>query len=474
MNSTLTMIDFAALSPLLILLLGSSIVLLVESFAEKFARTFSFYMTSATILLALYCTFVAPASTNSLITPWLRFDQFAFFFSVFFLVIGFASTLLSHTYFTKFNISNGEYYFLFLSALIGLILISSAADFLTLFLGLETLSISLYILCGYIKKWKTSNEASIKYFFMGALATGFLLYGVALVYGAIGTTNFDHLLESYNAIGNDSQKLLFLVGIMLITLGLFFKAAIVPFHAWAPDVYGGAPTPITAFMAVGTKAAAFAALARIFLIGLPQFNIAWNEAVTVLAYITLIYANFVAMRQTQLRRFFAYSGISHAGFLLIPLIASTPDSLQALLFYLVIYALATLGSFAILVMMDKGSEGVTLNDLKGLFKQSPLAAFSLAICFLTLAGIPPTAGFFAKFFLFKVAFEAGYYPLVIVALLTTILSAYYYLRFISYLFATSEKHAPLQRTWSSECVAYAATLGIIILSIYPAFILKIS
>lgn len=472
MNISFGPADFASLSPLLILFAGTLLLLLLEAFTEVFARKYASYVTLATLGAAIYAAYLAPASTNPLLTPWIAFDSLSRIFRLFFLIIGLASTLLAIPFFQRFSTSyptpRGEFYFLLLSAVFGLILIGLSADFLTLFLGLETLSISLYILVGYMKKWNLSHEAAIKYFLMGALGAAFLLYGIALIYGATGTTRFDGLLTAYQKLSGSSQTL-FLSGIALVTLGLAFKAAIVPFHVWAPDVYDGAPTPVTAFMAVGTKVGAFAAFARVFLVALPNFDPIWNEGLSFLAYLTLIYANYVAMRQTLLRRFFAYSGISHAGFLLIPLVASTPDSLNALLFYLVVYALATLGAFAVLAFLDQRSAGVTLSDFRGLFSRSPLLAGILALFFLTLAGIPPTVGFFAKFYLFKVAFEAGYYGLVIVALLTTILSAYYYLRFVAAMFTDSpaEEGAPA-RSWPAAIVGLLACAAILLLSIYPA------
>ncbi len=227
-------------------------------------------------------------------------------------------------------------------------------------------------------------------------------------------------------------------------------------------------------MAIGTKAGAFAALVRIFMVQLPNFDLVWNHAIALLVYPTLIYANFVALRQVQLRRFFAYSGISHAGFLLIPLAAGTAEALPALLFYLVIYAIATMGAFAILAYLDHGSEGVKLRDLNGLFRRSPYLAGILSICFLTLAGIPPTVGFFAKFYLFKVAFQAGYYGLVIVGLLTTILSAYYYLRFISVMFTQNphEDKAPIC-LWPAAIVGLVSCTVLLIISIFPAPLLHL-
>lgn len=467
MNIALKSVDFAALSPLLFLMGATLILLLIESFAEKAAKKLSSLIALAAILLALIATFIAPVSHHPLLTPWLIFDPFTQFFTIFFLMIGLASTLLASSFFQRFDASQGEYFFLLLSALFGLILIGAAADFLILFLGLETLSIALYALCGYMKKWEVSHEAAVKYFLIGALATSFFVYGIALIYGAVGTTRFHDLLPAYQSlVGN--RKVLFLGGIALVTLGLAFKAALVPFHVWAPDVYDGAPTPVTAFMAVGTKVGAFVAFARIFLIALPQFNPMWNQAMAWLAILTMVYANIVALRQTQLRRFFAYSGISHAGFLLIPFVAGTTEALPALTFYLVVYAAATLGSFAILAFLDQHRQGVFLDDLQGLFLRAPFLAGGFTLCLLTLAGIPPTAGFFAKFYVFKIALQAGDYLLVGVGLLTTILSAFYYMRIISMLFsnAISKMKTPIY-SWSAAVVEVASLSAILILSFFP-------
>lgn len=473
MNIRLGLNDLAALSPLLIILVASLIMLLLESFAEKFSRKYAAFLTFAAIVIAFLVATEAPISDNPLLTPWLRFDGLTRFFTLFFLAIGLGTTLLAAAFFQRFNATTGEYFFLLLSALFGLILISSSADFLTLFLGIETLSLSLYVLCGYMKKWIISRESAIKYFFMGSLAAAFLLYGIALIYGAVGTTRFDGLLTAYQKLSEGPDRVLFLSGITLVTLALAFEAAVVPFQVWAPDVYDASPTPVTAFMAIGTKVGAFAALISVFMVALPHFDTRWNQGLAILVYLTLIYANFVALRQIHLRRFFAYSGISHAGFLLIPLVAGTTEALPALLFYLVVYAFATLGAFAVLAYLDEGREGVKLNDLYGLFQRSPYLAVILTLCFLTLAGIPPTVGFFAKFYLFKVAFEAGYYGLVIVGLLTTILSAYYYLRFVAVMFThePQERHK-LTQLWPAGLVGIISGFAIVVFSIFPAPILK--
>lgn len=467
MNITLDLIDYIALSPFLILLIGALLLLLIESFTENFSQKISMPLTCITFLCALFALFRMPVEHNTLLTNWLSFDHSSFLFSAFFICIGLAVTLLSSAFFERFQSSHGEYYFLLVSATVGLMLIGASADFLTLFIGLETLSISLYVLCGYIKRWELSHESALKYFLMGALASALLLYGIALVYGAVGTTQLANLLTAYQSLNQLSEKMLFLGGIALITLGFAFKAAVVPFHVWAPDAYDGAPTPVTAFMSVGTKVGAFAAFVRVFLLALPNFNFYWNEAITWLAYLTLIYANLVAMRQVQLRRFFAYSGISHAGFLLIPLAAITPDSFNALVFYLVTYSLATLGAFSVLAFLDHKSEGVLISDLRGLFYKHSFLALILTLCLLTLAGIPPTVGFFAKLYIFKVAIEAHSYGLVIVGLMTTILAAYYYLRIVVTLFAEPHTEVISSKSWQAGILGTFSVISLIFISLFP-------
>jgi NADH-quinone oxidoreductase subunit N len=473
MNPSLHLVDFAALSPLLILLLGSLCILLAEAFLgsnpEKRAQNiFMQALMYLTLAAALMANHLAPASDNALLTPWISFTALSKTFSQLFLWIGLATTLLIDAFLKRFEATRGEFYFLLLASLFGLLLIGLSNDFLTLFLGLETLSISLYILCNYMKQWKISQESAIKFFLTGSIAAAILLYGIALIYGALGTTRFDTLLAKFQELSAPSDKLLFQAGIALVTLGLCFKAAIVPFHQWAPDVYAGATNPVTAFLAVGSKAGAFVAFIQVFLIALPGYDTTWNYTMAFFIILTLIYANYVALKQTELRRFFAYSGVSHAGFLLIPFVAGTPAAIPTILFYLVVYAIATLGVFAVMSYLDTQSTGPRFDDLRGLYKRSPLAAAILTLCLLTLGGIPPTAGFVAKFLIFKVAFEAGYIPLVVVALLTTILSAYYYLRMVALVFSgcVKEEKTP-SKLYPAVVIGVAACAGIILLSLYP-------
>lgn len=451
MITTLSSNDLAYLSPLLILLGAALIILLIESFAESVSQLISPLLTLGAFIAAIFSTLLLASNMNPLITDWINFDVTGKFFTLLFLGIGSASTLLSWSFFKENPTSRGEYFFLLVSAVFGLILIGVSADFLILFLGIEILSISSYVLCSYMKRWELSHEAALKYFLTGSIASAFLVYGIGLVYGSSGTTSFDNILTSI------SNKNLFLSGMGLVLLGLAFKAAIVPFHFWAPDVYSGSPTPVTGFMAVGTKAGAFAALIKA--------TMGMNNLIAILAYATIIYATIVAMRQVQLRRFFAYSGIAQAGYMLIPLAAG---NLEALKFYLLIYTLATIGCFTVLAFLDNKREGPILSDLYGLYFRSPFLAILMALSLLTLAGIPPTAGFFAKLYIFKAAFDAGYYFLVIVGLIMAIFSAYYYLRMIGVMFSEKpEIETAPTLTWPAAIVGLVSLIGLMIFNIIP-------
>lgn len=464
MNVSFTSIDVAALSPLLMVLAGALGFLLLETFHPEWIKK-QFLPYSLGILgLSLGASFFAPPSSHSLLTPWIQFDVLARWFNLFFLWIGVALVLMAPPFFERFSLRCGEFGFLLFSALFGLMLIGSSADFLLLFLGIETLSLSLYVLCCYVKGESLASESSIKYFLLGALTAAFLTYGIALIYGALGTTRLDAL---FVPLSGELPQSLFYGGLSLVLVGLCFEAAIVPFHTWAPDVYEGASTPVTAFMAVGTKVGAFAAFLRVFF-GVFQAEALLNGMVfALLAYPTLLYANFLALRQIQLRRFFAYSGISHAGFLLIPMAAGTPDAQSALLFYLVVYALATLLAFSVIMVLDDKPEGITIHDLRGLFYRSPVSASILALSFLTLAGIPPTVGFTAKFAILYAGFQAGYVTLVIVGLLTTVLSAVYYLRFVGAMFQEPVSAKALPRIPSIEFLSAVTAALLVLGSFFP-------
>lgn len=469
--------DLSSLNPLVTLLIGALGLLLIEAFSEKLSRKYSFYFTITTLVFAFFDTYQTRISTNELITHWIVVDNISQTFTYFFLAIGLGTVLLTRSFFNSLLISCGEFYFLVLASLFGLILIASSADFLTLFLGLETLSLSLYVLCTYVKKWKISHEAAIKYFLIGSIGAAFLLYGIALTYGAIGDTRFSLLLTNYHLIDNSPDKFLFNAGIAFVTVGFLFKAAAVPFHIWAPDVYAGSPTPVTAFMSVATKVGAFAAFTRVFLVDLSNWNPLWNEGIAIVSVITLLFANYVAIQQKELRRFFAYSGISHSGFALIPIAAGGEEgAIYALCFYLAVYSFATLGCFSVLCSLDvlknlENNNGIALNDLKGLFYRSPFLAVIFSIFLMTLGGIPPTVGFLSKFYLFKIAWSAEFYTLTVVALLTTILSAFFYLRFIAIMLRDQNEEKNIKLSPAIIVLGSFCVLGIIWFSVNPQSLL---
>lgn len=460
--------DYAALCPLLILVGSALLLLVIESFFEKISKEISPLLAFLGFAAALICLLNQNVSTNPLLTRWLQFDAASQYFSLLFLATGMGTTVLSFPFLKRGVHSAGEYSFLLTAAVFGLILVGMSADLLTLFIGIETLSLSLYVLCGYLKKDRFAQESAIKYFLMGALSSAFLLFGIALLYGSAGSTQLDALLAASENLPNQSEAILFYGGLGLVLLGLSFKAAVFPFHNWAPDVYAGAPTPVTAFMAVGTKAGAFAALTRVVIEALPQLNAPWHNLLAFLAVPTLIYANWVALKQTHLRRFFAYSGISHAGFLLVGVAAGTSEAFQAVLFYLVLYTLATLAAFAVIATLETDEKGLSLENLKGLFRHSPFMAGILALSLFTLAGIPPTAGFFAKFFIFKVAFEQGYIFPILVGLAAALFGAFYYTRIVALMFmepATEE--LPEKKLMPAMVIGLFCFILLLVFSIYP-------
>ncbi len=368
---------------------------------------------------------------------------------------------------------SGEYYTLLMLATVGMMMVASARDLLIVFLGIETFSIALYILAGFSRRQWQSNEAALKYLLLGGFASGFLLYGIALVYFSTGSTLFPNIanalsqgVPSGELLGSSSAPV-FYAGIALILIGLGFKASAVPFHQWTPDVYEGAPTPVTAFMATGAKAAAFAAILRIFpgAFGDAVVSAQWHHVVLVLAVLTMTVGNVIALSQNGLKRMLAYSSIAHAGYLLVGVLtcgaavrnsglAGMEDAVArayaGVLFYLLIYTVMTIGAFAVVVYLEnqrtkeisnKENSNVQVDELKGLASRSPFMAAMLTLFLFSLAGIPPTAGFFGKFSIFFEAMHQGLIGLLIVGVLNSVISVYYYLRPVVAMYSADENEA---------------------------------
>lgn len=354
-------------------------------------------------------------------------DTFALGLKVIVLTAAALAVLLSVSYIPTVNQQTGEYYTLLLLCAAAMMVMGSATDLIVVFLALETFSLALYILTSLNRYNPRSSEAGLKYFLLGAFASAFFVYGAALIYGATGSTQYTAIAAAL--AGGSGQPSLLYPGIALLIVGFGFKVSLVPFHMWTPDVYQGAPTPVTAFMSVGTKAAAFAAFIRVFLTALPQEHATWSWMLAILAVITMTLGNFAALRQTSLKRMLAYSSIAHAGYVLVGLTGGTPTSATGAIFYLFSYAFMNIGAFAVVIMLEKAGEDDALqNRAAGIGKRWPMLALAMAIFMFSLTGIPPLSGFFGKLFVFKAAVDGGYAWLAVIGMLNSAVAAYYYLR----------------------------------------------
>ncbi len=360
-------------------------------------------------------------------------DDFALFFNGIFCVTAALVLMLSVGYVRRQGVEAGEYYVLVLFAALGMMLMASALDLLVIFLGLELMSLSLYVLAGFFRTRATGNESAMKYFLLGAFASGFFLYGIALLYGATGTTNLARLAAALAAPRVATEPLV-LAGLALLLVGFGFKTSAVPFHQWAPDVYEGAPTAVAALIATGSKAAAFAALLRV-LIAMRALQPDWALVVWLIAALTMTVGNVVALAQQNLKRMLAYSSIAHAGYMLVGLAAGLEVGSAAVLYYLVVYSFATVGAFGVILLLERdGLEMVDLAGYGGLAARHPILALVLTVCLLSLIGLPPTAGFVGKFYLFGAAIRGGLVWLAVIAVLNSVVAAYYYLRLIVYMY----------------------------------------
>ncbi len=403
--------------------------------------------------------------------PMVVVDNYATFLNAVFLITAFITVFISVNYLKKANIERGEYYYLMLFSISGMMLMGMANDLILVFLALELLSIPLYVLSGFARPRVDSEESAIKYFLLGAFASGFLVFGIALVYGATGTTALPGLLDSIGDAG-----VLGLAGTVLVLVGFAFKVAAVPFHMWTPDVYEGAPTAVTAFMSVGAKAAGFAAMIRVFVYALPAIGDTWVPAIATIAALTMIVGNVVALAQQNVKRMLAYSSIAHAGFIMMGVAAAadSQEGVSAALFYIMAYLFTNLGAFAVVIAVEReDTKGLGLEDYKGLAKRSPFMALALAFFMLSLTGVPPTGGFSAKFFVFRAAIDAGLVWLAIIGVITSVVSAYFYLRlvFLSFMYdgeGEVDAHPALR---AAVLIGVAATL---LLGFLPGILLDVA
>jgi NADH-quinone oxidoreductase subunit N len=404
------------------------VVLMVDLFSPPGQGANSGVMALIGIGLAFWATVRLWGNEAALFGGMIVVDAASLWFQAIFLVVGFITVLLSIQYAAEAGLEQGEYYALLLFALLGAMLMAAGGDLLIIFLGLEIMSLAQYILAGMRHNIPKSSESALKYFLLGAFATGFLLYGISLIYGATGTTNLPAIVTAVREGGLADHPLL-TIGMGLLVVGFGFKIAAVPFHMWTPDVYEGAPTPVTALMSTGVKAAGFAALARVFLTALGDLQDSWTPIFWCMAVLTMTVGNVAAITQPNIKRMLAYSSIAHAGYLLISLVAAGPAGLTGLLFYLLAYAFMNLGAFAVVVALEQREDRhLLLEDYGGLGFRYPLLGMAMALFMFSLSGLPPTAGFMAKFYVFSAAVEQGYIVLAVIGVLNSFISLYYYLR----------------------------------------------
>lgn len=396
----------------------------------------------------------------------LTFDNYAVAFTMTLSLTAMVWFLMSKDYFE--NTTNiTDHFALILFSLVGAVFMVSYSNLAMLFLGIEVLSIALYILAGSNFTNIFSNEASFKYFLMGSFATGFLLFGIALIYGVTGSFELSVIASQISSGAGDTTTWLY-AGIIMLIVGLAFKMSAVPFHFWAPDVYEGSPTVITTFMATIVKIAAFAGFYRLFSTCFGGVYEEWAMILQVITILTLLVSNITAVYQHSVKRLLAYSSVSHAGYLLISLVALNEISASAILYYVVVYAAATITAFAVLRCVESKEENAVIDSFNGLAKRNPFLAFCMAISMLSLAGIPPLAGFFGKYYLFTVAFESGYIGLVLVAVLTSVIGIYYYFRLIIAVYLkSSEKNVIIPVPARQIAVLAICVLVTIVLGVFP-------
>ena len=428
--------DIVALWPEIFLTLAACAVIGIDLMTHRLHTHRVGWWCFGLLLFTLLAMLVFPPQRGAIFSGMFLADTYSFFFKALFLIAAALTVLISLRYLDDEGMQRGEYYTLLMFATVGMMFMAGGGDLISIYLGLELMSLSTYVLVGFMRRDVASTEAAVKYFLMGAFTSGILLYGLALVYGLTGSTNLHAVAEKLTAVSLQDPALI--LGVVFLVVGFGFKIAAVPFHMWAPDTYEGAPTSITAFMSSAVKAAALAGLARVFVIALFPAAQHWEVLWWLLAALSMILGNVVAIAQTSLKRMLAYSSIAHAGYALIGVVAASQAKevgIAGALFYIFVYMFTTMGTFTMIILLThRGFRGDRIADFAGLGYTHPLVAFIYIIFFLSLAGIPPMAGFVGKLVIFRAAIESGYIVLAVIGVLTSAIAAYYYFMVIKTMF----------------------------------------
>ncbi|HUI46585.1 MAG TPA: NADH-quinone oxidoreductase subunit N [Nitrospirota bacterium] len=464
--------SLAPVLPEAVVLITALLVLLFDLFIEKEGKALLGWLSVAGIAIAAVVTYQSMGLHEDVFSGTFLVDPFSTFFKFVFYIACGLGILVSINYLKVENIHRGEYYALMLFATSGMMLMASAGDLITLYLGLELMALSIYILAGFMRRSNRSNEAAIKYLVLGAFSSGIMLYGMSLVYGLTGTTNLAEIL-AFLRTADLNNSVVYLAMIMLV-VSFGFKVAAVPFHMWVPDVYEGAPTSVTAFMSAGPKVAGFAVLLRVFLYAFEPLHVHSTAILSGLAVLTMAVGNIMALSQTNIKRMLAYSSIAHAGYALVGLAAGGPEGVASVMLYVCIYALMNMGAFGVVIMLRKaGERGEEITDFAGLGKTNKTAALLMLIFMFSLTGIPPTAGFVGKFYIFKSAVQAGLLWLAVAGVLFSAISAFFYLRIIMIMYMNEPKESIELSISPSLALALAISVtAVIVIGIYPADLLN--
>jgi NADH-quinone oxidoreductase subunit N len=469
----MTPLDFYTILPLTLLTVWACLLLLADLFIPKEWKGITALLSAFGLALTLGFTLAQIGEEELGFQGMVSLDGFSTFVNALLLISGLLGVALAYGYVKRMGIERGEYYTLLLFSVTGMMLMAQAADLIVVFLALELLSIPLYVLAAFARPNIESEEAGLKYFLLGAFATGFVVYGTALVLGATGTTSIFEIIQK--AATSNTSGLLLSIGAALILVGLGFKVAVVPFHMWTPDVYQGAPSAVTAFMSSGAKIAGFAALLRVFATAFPSLSTDMTGIFWALSALTMILGNVIAIAQTNIKRLLAYSSIAHAGYILMAFVPYAnpevaPVSIAAGLFYLVAYALTNFGAWGVVIALEKSEgRGLEIGDYAGLARKHPALAAAMAIFMLSLIGLPPTLGLVGKIYLFRAVIDAGFYGLAIIGVLTSLISAYYYLRVVVIMYMRDGEPKTEHESFLDLTTA-ATALATVVLSLVPQFL----
>jgi NADH-quinone oxidoreductase subunit N len=470
---TLTDLNFSTIGPLTFLIVWACVLLLIDLFIPKDRKGITALLSALGLALTLGLTLTQIGMQQTGFQNMVVADGFSVFVNALLLVSGLLGVALAYGYVKRMGLERGEYYTLLLFSVTGMMLMAQAADLIVVFLALELLSIPLYVLAAFARPKAESEEAGLKYFLLGAFATGFVVYGTALVFGATGTTNLVGIL-AFAAPGT-SNVLLLSIGAALILVGFGFKVAAVPFHMWTPDVYQGAPSAVTAFMSSGAKIAGFAALLRVFATAFPSIATDMTGILWALAALTMVLGNVIAISQTNIKRLLAYSSIAHAGYILMAFVPyGNPDvapvSIAAGLFYLVAYAVTNFGAWGVVIALEKQTgKGLELNDYAGLARKHPALAAAMTVFMLSLIGLPPTVGLVGKIYLFRAVIDGGFYGLAIIGVLTSLISAYYYLRVVVIMYMR-DGEPETERESFLDFTTITTAVATVVISLVPQFL----